>query len=320
MLSPTEHEATKTQGSMRADVQAVARSSNHRKGLLITAVGGTIFTFDIPLARLAMTDQWTLTCVRGLFLAVAIAVLWTVFRRINGIRTPFINGWAGIIVAITNTIANILFFCALTRTPAANLVFILALNPVFSLILAWIFLSERTPLWTWIAVALALFGVSIIVWDGLIVGTYIGDLLAVGVALCTATALTVIRKSGKDVVTSLAVGSLVSAGFALFWGAQPGNLSLQGWSWLALNGLLVMPLASGLIAFGPRYLPAPEVALFFLLEVVLVPIWMWLIFDELPTVPALIGGTIVFTALFAHGTWRYVGSKQAKENKLFDSC
>ena len=120
-------------------------------------------------------------------------------------------------------------------------------------------------------------------------------------------------------MTSLAVGSLLSAGFALFWGAQPTNLSVDGWGWLALNGLIVMPLASGLIALGPRYLPAPEVALFFLLEVVLVPIWMWLIFDELPTIPALIGGAIVFSTLLAHGIWRYAGSKPAISEEVFVS-
>ena len=178
MSSLPEHESNVILGGLTADTPAAGPAANHRKGLLITAIGGTMFTFDVPLARLAMTDQWTLTFVRGLFLAIGIAVLWMALRRINGTRTPFINGWAGVIVATTNTLANIMFFCALTRTPAANLVFILALNPVFSVILAWFFLSERIHLWTWIAVTTAFFGVGIIVWDGLIVGTFVGDLLS----------------------------------------------------------------------------------------------------------------------------------------------
>ncbi|MBL8908970.1 MAG: DMT family transporter [Rhizobiales bacterium] len=294
-------------------------ASDHRKGLILTAIGGTLFTFDVPLARLAMTDQWTLIFVRGIFLALAIVIFWLAFRRINGARLPFINGWAGIIVAITNTLANIMFLSAVTKTTAANLVFILALNPIFCAILAWIFLSERVHRWTWVAVVTSVFGVCIIVWGGLSTGTYVGDLLAVGVALCTAIALTVIRKTGKNVVTSLAVGSLVSAGIALFWGAQPSGLAPEGWGWLALNGLLVIPLASGLIALGPRYLPAPEVAMFFLLDVVLTPVWVWLIFDEIPTTQALIGGAIVFTTLFVHGVWRYLSSKQVSEEELFVS-
>ncbi|MBL8894000.1 MAG: DMT family transporter [Rhizobiales bacterium] len=301
------------------DMALNATGSDHRKGLILTAIGGTLFTFDVPLARLAMTDQWTLIFVRGIFLALAITVFWLAFRRINGNRLPFINGWAGLIVAVTNTLANVMFLSAVTKTTAANLVFILALNPLFCAVLAWLFLSEKIHRWTWVAVATAVFGVCIIVWDGLAMGTYVGDLLAVGVALCTAVALTVIRKTGKNVVTSLAVGSLVSAGFALFWGAQPASLAPDGWGWLALNGLLVIPLASGLIAIGPRYLPAPEVAMFFLLDVVLTPVWIWLIFGEVPTTQALIGGAIVFATLFIHGIWRYVTSKQVSEEELFVS-
>jgi drug/metabolite transporter (DMT)-like permease len=298
-------------------LSANERVSDHRKGLILTAIGGTLFTFDVPLARLAMTDHWTLIFVRGVFLAIAIALFWLAFRRINGHREPFINGWAGIIVAITNTLANIMFLTAVTKTTAANLVFILALNPIFCALLAWIFLAEKIHRWTWAAIVFALFGVGIIVSNGLQVGTYVGDFLAVGVALCTAIALTVIRKTGKNVVTSLAVGSLVSAGFALFLGAQPSGLAAEGWGWLALNGLLVIPLASALIALGPRYLPAPEVAMFFLLDVVLTPIWIWLIFGELPTTQALIGGAIVFLTLLIHGVWRYVTSRQVSEEELF---
>ena len=59
--------------------------------------------------------------------------------------------------------------------------------------------------------------------------------------------------------------------------------------------------------------------MFFLLDVVLTPVWVWLIFDEIPTTQALIGGSIVFATLFIHGVWRYVTSKQVSEEELFVS-
>ena len=65
-----------------------------------------------------------------------------------------------------------------------------------------------------------------------------------------------------------------------------------------------MPLASGLIALGPRYLPAPEVAMFFLLELILTPFWMWLAFGELPTPQAFAGGALIFATLLGHSLWR----------------
>ena len=79
-----------TLGGLTADTPTASAwpAATHRRGLLITDIGGTLFTFDVPLARLAMTD------------------------------TPVHQCGAGVIVATTNTLANIRFFCALTRTPA----------------------------------------------------------------------------------------------------------------------------------------------------------------------------------------------------------
>ena len=278
--------------------------AEHRKGLLIAAIGGILFTFDIPLLRLAGGDQWTMIFGRGIFLFTAITLWWYFFRWRKGHREFFLNGWPGVAVAFTNTVANILFIAAITKTTAANLVFILALNPIFAAVLAWAVLKEHIPVWTWLAVVMAFIGVGIIVWDGLITGTWVGDLMALVVAMCTAVALTIIRKTGRNVVTSLATGSLVSALIALWW-AQPLLMPLEGWGWVALNGLIVMPLASALIAIGPRYIPSAEVAMFFLLDTVLTPIWIWLLFGEVPTPRAMVGGAIVITTLVLHSFWRF---------------
>ena len=281
--------------------------SLHQKGILLTSFGGILFTLDIPLLRLAGDHAWTLIFGRGVFLCLAITAWWFFWYRMRGHKVPFINGWAGLIVAVTNTLANLMFIAAVTMTTAANLVFILALNPLLCAIISRVFLGERMHPWTWTAVLVSFFGVVVIGADGLTTGTLPGDLMAFGVALMTATALTVIRKSGKNVVSSLAVGSLASAVIASFW-AAPLALSFAGWGWLGLNGLFVIPLASALIALGPRYLPAPEVAMFFLLDTMLTPIWIWLIFGELPTPVSMTGGSIVIVTLMAHSLWRFRSS------------
>jgi drug/metabolite transporter (DMT)-like permease len=282
---------------------------------MLTSLAGVLFTFDIPLLRLAGGDPWTLIFGRGIFLSLAISAWWLFWCRMRGNKLPFINGWAGLAVAVTNTAANLMFIAAVTMTTAANLVFILALNPIICAILARIFLGEKMHRLTWAAVFMCFFGVAIIGVDGVSTGTLLGDLLAFGVALMTATALTIIRKSGKNVVTSLAVGSFASALIASWW-AAPLALSFAGWSWLGLNGLIVIPLASALIALGPRYLPAPEVAMFFLIDTLLTPIWIWMIFGELPTMVSMIGGSIVVLTLTAHGLWRFMGHGTAPVVRL----
>lgn len=284
--------------------------SYDRRGLAITAIGGMLFTLDVPLLRLAAGDPWTMIFARGICLAFAISVWWYFYRRVTGGQEPFINGWPGIAVAATNTLANIMFIAAVTKTTAANLVFILSLNPVFCTFISWLFLREAVPRTVWLCIFLAMLGVSIIGWDGISTGTYLGDLLAVGVALCTATGLTVVRHSGRNVVPSLAVGSMLSA-LVAYWFIAAGSSSLtaEGWGWIALNGLLIVPLASGLIAIGPKYIPAAEVAMFFLLDTIFTPLWIWMIFGELPTQRALVGGLVILLSLLLLAAWRFKTSK-----------
>ncbi len=286
-------------------------SGTVRLGLLITTVGGLLFTLDLPLLRLAASDKWTLVFARGLFLFIAITAVWYVIRRVNGSKAPYIAGAAGLAVIATNTVANITYIGAIVETTAANVVFITALIPIMTALLSRIFLGERVHNWTWAATALAFMGVSIIVWDGIGLGKAFGDILALVSAFCTAAAFTIIRASKKNVATSLAIGSLASALVALLFFdvslaslAAPASFGVPGWVWVALNGLVAIPLASTLIANGPRFLPSADVSMFFLLETVLTPIWIWMIFAEAPTRTVLMGGAIVILTLAAHSCWR----------------
>lgn len=283
----------------------------HRRGLFLTAFGAVLLTFDIPLIRLAASDKWTLMFARGLLLFLAMTVLWMIFQRGWRGGVSYISGRAGVIAAISSTLANLMFLAAVTETTAANLVFIIALNPVICAVLAWVILKERIHWQTALAIVMALIGVGIIVWNGFSVGTSTGDLLAFGVATCMAVTLTAARWSGRNIMTSLAVGALASASIASFW-AEPSALPAVSWRWLALNALLVVPVAMALLIVGPRYLPAAEVAMFFLLELILTPLWMWLIFGELPTREAFIGGLVILVTLLAHSVWRLSQSDRNK--------
>jgi drug/metabolite transporter (DMT)-like permease len=74
--------------------------------------------------------------------------------------------------------------------------------------------------------------------------------------------------------------------------------------WLGLNGLIVMPLATVLLARGPRLLPSADVSMFFMLETILTPIWTWMLFAEVPSPRVLLGGMLLILTLLAHSWWR----------------
>ena len=183
--------------------------------------------------------------------------------------------------------------------------------PILTAIFSRIFIGEPVHPFTWAASILAFIGVFIIIRDGLHSSKVAGDMLALLCACCTAAAFTIIRGSGKNVATSLGLGSLVSAIVALlFFDAQLNTLfntagfGMPAWVWLALNGLIVIPLSSTLIANGPRYLPSVDVSMFFLLETVLTPLWIWMLFGEVPSRAVLWGGIIIVVTLLVHSIWR----------------
>jgi drug/metabolite transporter (DMT)-like permease len=286
-----------------------------KTAFLITALGGLLFTFDLPLLRLSMADQWTMVFTRGLFLFLAIAGSWAVMRLLRGDATPFIAGWAGLAVALASTVGNMSYIGAVVHTDAANVVFIIALTPVLAAAMSHLVLGERVHPFTWAATAAAFLGAALIASDGHKTGDWLGNALAFCSAVCSAAIFTIIRASGKKVATSLALGSLSSALVAaIFFDVHlaallaPGAFGVLAWIWLALNGLVAIPLATVLLARGPRLLPSADVSMFFMLETVLTPVWIWLLFAELPGERVMVGGAIVVVTLLAHSWWRLAAS------------
>ena len=277
---------------------------------VLTACGGLLFTFDLPLLRLSMADQWTMVFVRGLLLFATLSLGWVV-ARMMGERTPYLAGAAGIAVALTSAIGNISYIGAVVHAPGANVVFLIALTPVIAAALSHLVLGEKVHPYTWSATLLALVGAAIIASQGIVSGHWVGDALAVSSAFCSATILTIIRATGGKVATSLALGSLTSSLIAFFFfGIEPSSLlgsgafGLPTLLWLGLNGLIVMPLATVLLARGPRLLPSADVSMFFMLETILTPIWTWMLFAEVPSPRVLVGGLLLIATLLAHSWWR----------------
>ena len=282
-----------------------------RVAYAVTSCGGLLFTLDLPLLRLSLADHWTMVFTRGVFLFIAIAGAWTVMRALRGSNGSFIAGRAGIMVALSSTIGNIAYIGAVVHTNAANVVFLIALTPVIAATLSRLVLGEKVHGFTWAATLLAFGGAFIIAWDGIGSDDWLGDALAFTSALCSAITFTVIRATGEKVATSLAVGNLSSALIALVFFsvmpatlALPGGLGLPAWFWLALNGFIAIPLATVFLASGARVLPSADVSMFFMMETVLTPVWVWLLFGEVPGTAVLFGGLVVIATLLSHSWWK----------------
>ncbi|MGE3305515.1 MAG: DMT family transporter [Rhizobiaceae bacterium] len=287
----------------------MSSQSQHAKGLMITGFGGLILTFDIPLILLAKGDTWSVMLVRSIGTFLAALVIWTVWRSFSRNAPSLAPGWTGVAVAGLYGLTSILFMLALYKTSPANVAFILAFNTVFAALLSWIFLNERPRAVTLVAMAVMLGGVLLIVGDSLGGGSAVGDLLALASSFTVASAITLTRASGRDMGLTALSGVLLPLVIAAIVVAGHGYRIDVPW-WTIFNGAIVMPLAFYCLATGPRWLSGPEVAMFYLLETVLAPVWVWMIFDETPSRSALIGGVIIIATLVVHSLWQLISGRR----------
>jgi drug/metabolite transporter (DMT)-like permease len=273
------------------------------KGLLMTAVGGMALTVDIPLIRLANGDAWSILMLRTGTTFLAALVIWAVWRSITPKAPQLIPGRTGLLAALLYGLGSITFVTGVFHTSTANLVFILALNTMFAALLSWLFLKERPQAITLATMVVMIVGVLIIVGNSLGTGHLFGDMIALSSAFFIACAITVSRASGKDMGFTALIGVILPCLLAAFM-VSKGGFHVEAPWWIIFNGAVIMPISFFFLANGPKYISGPEVAMFYLLETVLAPVWVWMIFSEVPSANSLIGGAILIAALVFHSMWQ----------------
>lgn len=274
--------------------------SDQLTGIALAVAGVIALSPDALLIRLIDSDPATLLFWRCLLQG---ATLWAALALVYRGRLPATvraMGRAGAGAALVFATTMTLFVSSITLTSAANTLFILATAPLFAALISWLVLGERVAVRTWAAIAMALVGIAIIFVGGLGGGTLIGDALGLGAALSLASQLSIVRRvRDTNLVPALAAGTLIVAGLSLFL-AEPLAPDASDALWLFLLGVVVLPVAFGLLTLAPRHIPSPEVSLIMQLEALLGPLWVWLGVGEVPPFATFIGGAIVLTTLVVH--------------------
>lgn len=282
---------------------AFSNLSDHGKGLLLTTIGGLALSMDIPLIRLSHGEVWSILGLRNIITFVIGVVLLLLLRGAGRPWRLLLPGWTGLWVGLFYGVGTISFVLAVYYTSAANVVFILAFNPMFAALLSWVVVGERPALATIITMLAMVVGVGLIVGDGIDGGHWVGDLLSVISALLTACALTIGRRSKRGMGFVPMLATIVPGALGLAY-VLPAGLAISNPVWIVLDGAVMMPLAFWCLASGTRYLSSPEVAMFYLLETILAPVWIWMIFAEAPSRMTLLGGAVIMVALASHSLWQ----------------
>jgi drug/metabolite transporter (DMT)-like permease len=271
-------------------------AARRRRGQIYVALAAVAWSTAGVLQRQLTLDTSTQVFGRAAFAGAALLGYVAIVERGQVLRGFKSVGGAGIAVALCVAIASGCFISALNHASVARVLFILAVAPVLAALLAWATLGEPISRRTALAMVLALSGVAVML-GAPDEASLTGDGLAFVAALAFSVMI-VITRWRHDVsmapATCLSQAILVAA-FLPF--ATPGEISGDDLAWLAALGIGQIGLGFALLTVGARLIPAAQVGLITLLEVVLGPVWVWLALDERPATLTLVGGTIVIAAI-----------------------
>ena len=274
--------------------------SDQKKGSLLAFLAVIFITPDSLFIRLSNIETWGMLFYRGAipFLVVLVGLIF--FYRSNFFRALLNIGIPGIFYIFSFSICNITFLISIQNTNVANTLVMIATAPMISAVLGAIFLKELPDKKTWLAIFISLFAVAYIFHDSIEMGNLYGDVFGLITAFGLACNAVLARfAKNRDLVPSAVIGKLCVAIFAFFF---VENFSLVGSDQIIIPLMCIMCVAIPfvLVTIAPRYIPAEEVNLFFLLETILGPIWVWLVINEKPSVEALQGGFIIILTIAIH--------------------
>ena len=276
--------------------------NDQKKGMLMAFTAVMLITPDSLFIRLASISSWNLIFYRGFIPFSVVFVGLLSIYKFKFIKELVSNGWHGVAYALIFAITNITFLISIENTNVANTLIMIALAPMLSAVISLIFLNEKPDQKTWVAIIITTLAVIYIFYDALDVGDILGNALGLLTALGLAVGAVIVRSKKKiSLVPSAMVGKLLVALTAFYFA---DNLNLKD------NDLIIVPLMSVmcvaipfvLVTLAPRYITAAEVNLFFLLETILGPIWVWLVIKEQPSIVTILGGIVIIITIAAHST------------------
>jgi drug/metabolite transporter (DMT)-like permease len=275
---------------------------SYARGVVLVVLAAMLWSLMGLLIRaMEAAGVWAILFWRSLFL-IPVLVAWLAFtsggRPLAAIRAAGragLVGGAGLVVAFAGAIH------AIQTTTIANAVFLFAASPLLAALIGRAVLGERVRPHSWVAIAVALVGVAVMVREGLALGGGWGTLTALLSAAGFAV-FTVALRAGRrgDMLPAVLIGGVLSAAVgaaaALATGAGLA-VPARDLGLAALMGAGILGLGMTLYTAGSRSVPAVDLTLLSMIEVLLAPLWAFLVLGEGATAATLAGGAIVLAAI-----------------------
>lgn len=270
------------------------------RGALLVVIGALWWSIGGVLSRLITSDPMTTAFWRALTAALCVFA-WLLATRRGAVWRDFREaGWAGVLAAACWAIASTAFVVALKFTTVATIAVIQSLGPFVAALLAYMLMGEKLRARTWIAIAVAMAGIVVMMARAPQGTDLTGTLVAFGMSAIFAGAVVTMRYHREIRMTSAACLGAAMAAVATAPFADIGNTPMGDMPYLVAFG--VLQLGAGLIFFtiGAPRVPAAQATLLATAEPITAPLWVWIGFREYPGLLVLAGGALVLAALVGH--------------------
>jgi len=273
-----------------------------RLGLVFVFMAGVLWsTVGLGIRLIEEATVWQILLYRSISLSLFLAIVIylrskeNLFTVIRAAGLPACAAGLALVGAYSGAIYGI------QSTSVATAMLLFACAPFIAAILGWLFLREKVRKATWISILFAMLGIGIMVQDKSTGSALLGSLAALGSAFGFAV-FTVALRWGRSVEMLPAV--LLSGIFAIFITSSICLLSGLPFQ-ISVNdtgismGMGVFQVGAGLVLYtlGSKTLPAAELTLLSLAEVLLGPVWVYLFLNEVVTLSTLVGGLILLLAI-----------------------
>jgi drug/metabolite transporter (DMT)-like permease len=282
---------------MDNDEVCVRSLTKRQHGIALVAISAVLWSTAGLFVRVANLDTWTILAWRSIFSAVTLGVVVLVQNRRNIVGTVVGIGWPGLLAIPISVISTVAYVAALKLTTVANVMTMYAALPFLTAGIAFFWRGERVNRRFAVACACTLAGIVIMTGAS----ANARDLAGIGAAfiMTSGFATQLVHTKGHaslnmTVVSALASGCCAVIALPLMQLEIPSPLQLLA---CGLFGVLTTGLAYVLVITGGRYISSGEAAFISLLDVVLGPLWVWVVFAETPGNIVLLGSSIVLTSV-----------------------
>jgi len=276
--------------------------SAQRNGMILVFVAGVLWsTVGLGVRFIEDAQAWQILFYRSISLSIFLAAILYLKQKQNPLTLASRMGMNGIFGALALVAAYAGGIYSIQATSVGNAMLLFASAPFMTAILGQLVLGERVRRATWLAIVVAIIGILIMVADKFGGAAIYGNLAAIGSAFGFAV-FTITLRRGKTtdmmpvVFLSGLFGIVIMAGVclktSLSFVVPPNDIGIS-------FSMGVFQVGAGLVLYtlGSRSVPAAELTLLSLAEVVLGPFWVWLILDEVLTVNTIIGGIVLLLAI-----------------------